>query len=179
MDLVMSTLINMQLNGLLSRDMEEDSVEVYTIGKEYKIVLSRKSSKLFQSDRSSSYICSMDIYDIIGTLKIHITSDENTMARFIDVVYWLQETGQDLLFNIGQYMIHMSRYGENYKVDFGINNGSYVAPVLTLLFDYDLIDKFLNGLYFMFLIDIDDGTKTALAFYDINTRQLLETGGII
>ena len=176
-DTVMGLLIDLQRSKLLKRDMEEDVVKIYSLGNEYLIELSRSTSSMFIEDKNSEYRCIMKFSSMFRE-EITIVSDEITMSRFIDTVYFFLESpfypNDSIRFDFGSTGIILDNTGQLDTYRFMVFDNPNV-PKVVAIFNSELLSKFVESMYFMFLIDIDDGKMTRAKGYNYD---LIETGGI-
>lgn len=177
-------LINLQMNNLLRRDMENDMMKVYSLGKEYRMELHRKTNTLFSNSRSNNFTCYIDIYNIFNKKVFTILDNEINMSRTIDTLYFFVNNyieNQDMILGINgyesdilsvdglNYLVYCTKIGiDRYRLVINEQNNALgtIIPRVTLIFDDEGLSNFIDSMYFMFLIDIDDGTMLLNLPYD-------------
>jgi hypothetical protein len=178
-------LINLQMNNLLRRDMENDMMKVYSLGKEYRMEMYRKTNTLFSNSRSNSFTCYIDIYNIFNKKVFTILDNEINISKIIDTLYFFINNyieNQDMILGINgyendilsvdrlKYLVYCTKIGtDRYRLVINEQNNilNTIIPRVTLLFDDEGLSNFIDSMYFMFLIDIDDGTMLLNLPYDM------------
>ena len=163
---VFNVLISLDQMGVLKRDRENEAMQVFSLGNEYRIVLERKDKSLFVEDSETSYKCFLKFYNIIGIEVITLFGSEIDMSEFLDTIYFFLESNQtDALFGLysleGMCCIKFTKeYDSTMKALYNMSIMRYsqfntLIPIATIKFDDESISAFIDLLYFTFLIDID------------------------
>lgn len=170
-----NVLISLDNMGVLKRDRENETMGINTLGNEYKIVLERKDKSLFNEESISSYKCIMRFYNIFGTEVVTLLGSEIDMSKFSDIIYFFLESREPTaVFALNSYeglcYITLNKeYTNDYKelynmiISKPIGNDKQV-PIATLKFDDETMSRFIDLIYFIFLIDIDNNGEMAKVY---------------
>ena len=170
-----NVLISLDNMGILKRDRENESMDINTLGNEYKIVLERKDKSLFNEESTTSYKCIIRLINIFGNEVVTLLGNEIDMSKFSDIIYFFLESKEpSAIFSLYSYeglcyIILNKEYTNDYRelynmtINRSIDNNNYI-PIATLKFDDETMSRFLDLIYFSFLIDIDSNGEMAKVY---------------
>lgn len=170
----------MASSGYISN--KENKMELITNNKDYRIEINRKDyNSLF--DSNINYICSINFFDNITNVNIiNLEFSELEAFKLIDNLFsFIEFNSKDLVIPLSLYNnqfsivnIQLSRLIDNNFIEFIITNYNQnigiVNPIIRISFDDVSFSKFIDLLYFDFLIDIIDDPigEFSVPYNDIN-----------
>lgn len=170
-----NVLISLDNMGVLKRDRENEAMGIDTLGNEYKIILERKDKSLFNEECTTSYKCIIRLINIFGNEVVTLLGNEIDMSKFSDIIYFFLESKEPTaVFSLYSYeglcYITLSKeYTNDYKVLYNmiisrpVDSNTHV-PIATLKFDDETMSRFIDLIYFIFLIDIDSNGEMAKVY---------------
>lgn len=170
-----NVLISLDNMGVLKRDRENETMGIDTLGNEYKIILERKDKSLFNEESTTSYKCIIRLINIFGNEVVTLLGNEIDISKFSDIIYFFLESKEPTaVFSLYSYeglcYITLSKeYTNDYKVLYNmiisrpVDSNTHV-PIATLKFDDETMSRFIDLIYFIFLIDIDSNGEMAKVY---------------
>lgn len=165
-------LYDMVSSGYISD--KENKMEIVTVNKDYRIEINRVDyNSLFNSN--INYICSINFFDNITNINIiNLEFSELEAFKLIDNLFsYIEFNSKDLIIPISLYnnqysniLIYLNRIND--KILFSIFNNNQC--ILRVEFDDESFSRFIDLLYFDFLIDIIDDPigEFSVPYNDIN-----------
>ena len=170
--------------GFIKRDMEKESMQVNSLGNEYRIIMERRSRSLFGNESNTMYKCSMRFVNMFGVEIVTLLGDEIEISKFSDTIYYfLESNNPDVICSMSSYngncFIKLTReYDATLRPLYNmIIMTSNNIPIAVLKFDDPTMSTLIDGMYFSFLIDIDDtGDKAHIYRYVDHDLWLADHG---
>lgn len=169
-----SIMLNMYYAGLIDKKEENNMAELKSLYNEYTIHFERKGNRwsiggTARGGNYSNFNCIIRLSNNLGISILEINTTEINIFILVDNLYTLISTDTLKEINIpiqsidkkfNQYTFYFIKNNENHLIEFYIYeiNCIYHQKILRLklLFDDKILDNFLNILYFIFLIDLDE-----------------------
>ena len=143
------------------------AMEEYKDGN-FRFGFTRLDRKLWLTDTTGNFVCILEVYDTINRLILDIRFSELFAYQLIDKINQFSEFGmRDLVIpiytgnsNMTNYHIRLYRDESdpliiNFEIlQYDIANGSLFPRIVTKVSD-PILEDFIYGLYFSYLIDID------------------------
>lgn len=147
---------------------EGGNMRIKTYDGNFSFGFTRLDRKLWLTDNTGNFVCVLEVYDTINRLVLDIRFSELFAYQLIDKINQFSEFGmRDLVIpiytgnsNMANYHIRLYRDESdptiiNFEIlQYDIANGSLFPRIITKVSD-PILEDFMYGLYFSYLIDID------------------------
>lgn len=159
-----NTLISLYYLGVVKK---EDMAKLETLNKDYIIEIERKDFKLWCTDYSYKYLCKFYFKNNFGITTLELTTCEIDIFVLIDNMCQFYENNLNEItihfnasnLNLEQFIFRFSRNENgNYNLLISIYNPVYQIMInkLNIEFSEKKFLDFVDIIYFVFLIDIED-----------------------
>lgn len=126
----------------------------------------REDTKLWYTDNSFKFLCKMIFKNTLGLNQLELILNELDISCILDCIYqFLDYNMKEIIASCKQIdrVIHFTFYIEEFKYyliinEYNIINGISIPRLKISFLDRDDLIKFADIIYFIYLIDIDDGT---------------------
>lgn len=161
-------LLNMIDSGTCKRGDNEVAI-FRTLNNDYIIELTRNELSRWDTQSGSKYLCRLNFKNNLNILVLELVTTENNISLFLESIY------QYLEFNMNNITIPFNSINSNfnsYQFNFiknPLNPDNHILNILqynplsnsyiiriSIEFDEYRLSDFLNELYFIYLIDIDE-----------------------
>lgn len=170
MNTINNILFNLYELGYI-QTKEKDMANIFSLYNEYKILLSRKSLRFIDYENTSlpKYMCKFQFFNQLNILVLEINTSELDIYKLLDnmsildIYKLLDNTSQlnqicipiETIDNqLQKFQFQFTRINEN-KIQFSIIENNSICR-LTTFFDNNIYNDFMDIMYFIFLIDIDN-----------------------
>lgn len=147
---------------------EGGNMRIKTYDGNFRFGFTRLDRKLWLTDTTGNFVCILEVYDTINRLILDIRFSELFAYQLIDKINQFSKFGmRDLVIpiytgnsNMTNYHIRLYRDESdpliiNFEIlQYDIANGSLFPRIVTKVSD-PILEDFIYGLYFSYLIDID------------------------
>lgn len=161
-----NTLISLYYLGVVKK---EDMAKLETLNKDYNIEIERKDFRLWSTNYSYRYLCKFYFKNNFGINILELTTCELDIFSLIDCMSQFYEDNLNDIaihfnahnLNLEQFIFKFTRNGNNnINLLISIYNPIYqiIINKLNIEFDEKKFLDFVDIMYFVFLIDIDNET---------------------
>lgn len=163
-------LKNMYLANLIDKEDKPDMAIFKTINNDYIIELERKEVSIWNEDNNYKYLCTFIFKNSIGIPILQLTTSEEYIKNLLDVIYnyiefnmfdiFTEFNGSNL--NTNYFSFRFQKDTDNSDNDIltvyqsNLYDHNQLIPRIKIEFNSESLADFLNLIYFIFLIDIDD-----------------------
>lgn len=169
-------LLDMYYMGLITQSSEDNMAHLETLNKEFDIIFSREDSKWKEGAAGRNiyynYFCNLSIYNSLSLLQVDIHTTESDIFILLDNLneIYLHHVNEIIfsihsieLSSLSQYVFCIQRNTINNDIiEIVIYESNFVnhQKIFKLRFFLDefLLEDFMNIIYFIFLIDIDNNS---------------------
>lgn len=175
----LNILMNL-FDSKIIRKENSDMGKFTTLDKDYIIILERKNSKLWYTDTSNKYLCIFNFYNNLNIHLFSLTLSEQDIFTFLDNVYsciiefnvpelFIPINAKDDKLNLYNFSFDKIKQKDNLGLPLEYDNDFYYFRIfqyntinkiqierICIRFDMDSLIDFLDLIYFIFLIDIDN-----------------------
>ena len=138
---------------------EGGNMRIKTYDGNFRFGFTRLDRKLWLTDTTGNFVCILEVYDTINRLILDIRFSELFAYQLIDKINQFSEFGMRDS-NMANYHIRLYRDESDPIVinleilQYDLANGSLFPRIVTKVSD-PILEDFMYGLYFSYLIDID------------------------
>ena len=156
--------------NLIDKEDKPDMAIFKTINNDYIIELERKEVSVWNEDNNYKYLCTFIFKNSIGIPILQLTTSEEYIKNLLDVVYnYIEFNMNDIFTEFNGSNLNTNYFSFRFQKDIdNFNNNTLTVyqsnlydhnqliPRIKIEFDSESLADFLNLIYFIFLIDIDD-----------------------